>query len=310
MEKKMHHSGKIKSRWLKVSIKTDPSLVEALSDFLVGVTEAGVEILVDDQSQYITINAFLEKRNPDESQREHILEQITGYVRELAEIFQVPVPEIKSSLIEEEDWGNAWKEHFKPFAIIPGLVIKPTWEAYKAGVDEKIIEMDPGMAFGTGHHATTTLSLILLKEVLADKAAANVLDVGTGTGILGMAALLFGAQQVEGIDNDPEAIAAASENVRHNGLEERMSISLSPLSTLMGSFSIVVANIVHDVLLDLADDLNRLIAADGRLILSGILTGEQSDNIIRQFSMRGFCLKKHLQQKEWSALLLEKTAVS
>jgi len=165
------------------------------------------------------------------------------------------------------------------------------------------------MAFGTGHHATTALSLELLKGVLVKRDGASVLDVGTGTGILGMAAVLFGADRVVGIDNDPEAIAAASENVRRNGLEENMSISLTPLSTLVGSFSIVVANIIHDVLLDMAGDLDRLTAGGGRLILSGILTGEQSDNIIQQISKRGFSLTQHLQQKEWSAMLFEKMAV-
>ncbi|MDO9262848.1 MAG: 50S ribosomal protein L11 methyltransferase, partial [Desulfosalsimonadaceae bacterium] len=158
----MHQSNKVQPNWLKISVIADPVLVEALSDFLVGVMGAGVEIVVNDGALYTTINAFLEKRNPDESQIGHILEQLTEYVRELAGIFQVPVPEIVSSVIQEEDWGNTWKKHFKPFVIIPGLVIKPTWEDYRAGVDEKVIEMDPGMAFGTGHHATTALSLELL----------------------------------------------------------------------------------------------------------------------------------------------------
>jgi ribosomal protein L11 methyltransferase len=310
MEKKMSHSQKVPSCWLKVTVTSDPVLVDALSDFLVGVTGAGVEIVVDDGLSYTKINAFLEKRNPDASEIGQILEQLSGYARELADIFQVPVPEIESSVIEEEDWGTTWKTHFKPFAIIPGLVIKPTWEDYRAGMDEKIIEMDPGMAFGTGHHATTTLSLVLLRAVLQDMPAASVLDVGTGTGILGMAAALFGADRALGIDNDPEAIAAASENVRRNGLAVRMSVGLTPLSALQGPFSVVVANIIHNVLLDLSDDLERLTAAGGKLILSGILTGEQADTLIRHFSGKGFCLVTHLQKKEWSALLFEKTAVS
>jgi ribosomal protein L11 methyltransferase len=308
MEKKMSHSQKAPSCWLKVSINSNPVLVDALSDFLVGITGAGVEIVVDDALSLTKINAFLEKRNPDESETGQILVQLSGYARELAGIFQVPVPEIESSVIEDEDWGTAWKRHFKPFAIIPGLVIKPTWEDYQAGSDEKIIEMDPGMAFGTGHHATTTLSLALLRAVLLDMPAASVLDVGTGTGILGMAAVLFGADRVEGIDNDPEAIAAASENVQRNGLGGKMSVGLTPLSTLQGTFSIVVANIIHSVLLDLSDDLERLVAGGGRLILSGILTGEQADTLIKHFSDRGLCLATHLQKKEWSALLFEKTA--
>ena len=306
----MHHSKNVPSCWLKISIKADPVLAPALSDFLVGVTGAGVEMRVDDGLLYTTINAFLEKRNLDEAEREQILAQLSGHVRELADIFQVAVPEIESTLIEQEDWGVSWKVHFKPFAIIPGLVIKPTWEEYQAKENEKIIEMDPGMAFGTGHHATTTLSLELLHAVLSDTRGASVLDVGTGTGILGMAAALFGADRVLGIDNDPEAIAAATENVHRNGLEEKMSVAQTPLAALQGPFSIVVANIIHDVLLEMADDLDRLTAGHGRLILSGILTGEQAENIIQSFSQRGFLPAGHLQKHEWSALLFEKNAAT
>jgi ribosomal protein L11 methyltransferase len=309
MEKNMSHSKKVPTYWLKVTLTSDPILVEALSDFLEGITGAGVEIVVDDSLLLTQINAFLEKRNPDQSETGQILEQLTGYAREVAEIFGVPVPEIVSTVIEEEDWGTTWKEHFKPFAIIPGLVIKPTWEDYQAAGDEMIIEMDPGMAFGTGHHATTTLSLELLQNVLSDMAAASVLDVGTGTGILGMAAALFGADRVVGIDNDPEATAAASENVRLNGLEKKMSVASTPLSTMQGPFSIVVANIIHDVLLELSDDLDRLTDGGGKLIVSGILTGEQTATISKHFSDRGLYQEKHLHKKEWSALLFAKPAV-
>ena len=305
----MSHSKKIPSYWLKVTLISDPILVEALSDFLEGITGAGVEIVVDDSLLLTKINAFLEKRNPDQSETGQILEQLTGYAREVAEIFGVPVPEIISTLIEEDDWGTTWKEHFKPFAIIPGLVIKPTWEDYQAARDERVIEMDPGMAFGTGHHATTALSLELLRAVLPDMTAASVLDVGTGTGILGMAAVLFGADRVVGIDNDPEATAAASENVRLNGLEKKMSVASTPLATMQGPFSIVVANIIHDVLLELSEDLDRLTSGGGRLIVSGILTGEQTETISKHFSDRGFCQEKHLHKKEWSALLFSKTSV-
>ena len=303
----MCDSRAVKTCWMKISVNADPALVDALSDFMMGVTGAGVEIGVDDNLPYTKINAFWEKRNPEEAEMEEIVAQLTGYAQELSEIFHVSVPEIHHSIIEDQDWGTVWKEHFKPFAIIPGLVIKPTWEEYRPQEGEKVIEMDPGMAFGTGHHATTSLSLALLQTVLTDMPGASVLDVGTGTGILGMAAALFGADRVVAIDNDPDATAAASENAARNGLSEIMSVSLAPLAGLSGPFSLVVANIVHDVLLELAGDLERLTAGGGRLILSGILTGMQSQAIIDHFSARGFSLARHLQKKEWSALLLEKT---
>jgi ribosomal protein L11 methyltransferase len=162
--------------------------------------------------------------------------------------------------------------------------------------------MDPGMAFGTGHHATTSLSLDFIRETLSGKAGLRLLDVGTGTGILGMAAVLFGAEAVLGIDNDPEAVSAAEENVRRNSLQDHMQISLAPLSSLEEPYEVVVANIVHDVLISMSGDLARLTAAGGALILSGILTGEQVANIIRVFTSNGFQLSGQESRQEWSAL--------
>ncbi len=301
----MRNGNKIKQEWYKISIEADPVLVDAFGDFLVGITGVEVEISIEDEQPLTTINAFLQKNYGEEARYRDALEKISGYAKDLADIFQVPVPQIKSSIIEDQDWANSWKEHFKPFAIVPGLVIKPTWEEYQGIKDEKVIEMDPGMAFGTGHHATTSLSLELLKSSLLGTRRASVLDVGTGTGILGMAAALFGAQRVIGIDNDPEAVAAASQNIQRNGLEKKMQVLPTPLGNVQGPFSLVVANIIHNVLIDLADDLVRQVVKGGHLILSGILTGEQSEHIERFFTGRGLCLKQHLQKKEWSALLFK-----
>jgi ribosomal protein L11 methyltransferase len=303
----MHYSEEIQQTWLKISIIADPAIIEALSDYLIGVTGAAVEIGVDDTFLCSPIHAFLEQGNIDAVQTSGILEQLSEYAKELADIFQVPVPEITSSIIQEEDWGNTWKKHFRPFAIIPGLVIKPTWEEYVAGKDEQVIELDPGMVFGTGHHATTALCLELLHTILIDRSTtASVLDVGTGTGILGMAAALFGAGRVVGIDNDPEAVAAAFENINRNGLADRMTVVSTPLSILQEPFSIIVANILHDVLLDMANDLRRILVDDGDLILSGILTEKQGENIIDHFVGRGFSLISHRKKNEWSALLFKK----
>ncbi len=292
--------------WLRFSIKAHPVLVDALSDFLVGVTGAEVEIAVDDESPFITVNAFIEKQGEDDTQENHIHGQISDYVKDLADIFQVSVPPVAASIIEDQDWANTWKEYFKPFAIIPGLVIKPTWEEYCPVGGERVIEMDPGMAFGTGHHATTTLSLELVKSVLAESESKSVLDVGTGTGILGMAAVLFGAERVLGIDNDPDAVDAALSNVCRNGMEKKMSVSLTPIEEVQETYSLVVANIIHDVLIELADDLVRLTSQGGNVVLSGILTGKQSDNIKEHFCKRGLSLKRHLQKKEWSAFLFSR----
>ncbi|MGB3224516.1 MAG: 50S ribosomal protein L11 methyltransferase [Desulforhopalus sp.] len=298
---------KINNKWLKITIKTDPLLVEPISDFLEGVIEAGVETGARDELLYGTVNGYLQKSNLDQTEIDRILSQVSSYLAELAVIFGVSEPILSSTMIEEEDWGKNWKEHFKPFAIVPGLVIAPTWEEYQPTAGEAVITMDPGMAFGTGHHATTSLSLNFLRETLADSdGSLRVLDVGTGTGILGMAAVLFGAGEVLGIDNDPEAVSAAEENVHRNSLQDRMQISLAPLDSLEEPYEIVVANIVHDVLIGMADDLTRLTADGGTLILSGILAGDQVENITNVFKAKEFRLSGQGNRDEWSALCFGK----
>jgi ribosomal protein L11 methyltransferase len=249
---------------------------------------------------------YLAQADIKASDRERILAQIRSYLDDLAKIFEVPLPTVTTSEFADEDWSNNWKKHFIPFAIVPGLVIAPTWEHYLAQPGEIVIEMDPGMAFGTGHHATTSLSLALVEEVVRTGGKRRVLDVGTGTGILGMAAALFGAVEVLAIDNDPEAVAAALTNVEHNNLATAMEVSAIPLQEVIGQFSLVVANIIHDTLLEIAETLSSLTETGGALVLSGILQGQQTDNIVRCFAEKGFRLAKCEQLSEWSALLLRK----
>ncbi len=297
----------LKKKWLKITIKADPVLVEAISDFLIGIIGAGVETGAVDEDSYGTINGYVEQADPNQAVIDSILDKVSDYLAELTSLFNVTEPTLTSTIIEEEDWGKSWKEHFKPFAIVPGLVISPTWEEYRAQPGELLIEIDPGMAFGTGHHATTTLSLKCIKEVLeSSDTDQRVLDVGTGTGILGIAAALFGAVEVLGIDNDPEAVSAAKENVARNRLQKSMQVSLAPLSTLEVSYDVVVANIIHDVLVELSADLIRLTTTGGVLILSGILIGEQVESVVSLFTEAGFSLKKEVVSGEWAALMFVK----
>lgn len=295
------------NKWLKITIATDPVLVEPISDFLVGVIEAGVETGAADEPNFGILTCYVQKANPEPAEVAEIVAKISSYLIEVAAVFSVLTPQLTASLFDEEDWSSTWKEHFKPFVIVPGLVIAPTWEEYRPNPGEVVITMDPGMAFGTGHHATTSLSLELLRRTLTAGSTMRVLDVGTGTGILGMAAMLFGALGVLGIDNDPEAVAAATDNARRNVQGDRMQVSLTPLGELSGQYQIVVANIVHDVLLDLAEDLTRLTDEKGFLILSGILVGEQVVSIIKAFSGKGFTLLDAEERKEWAALRFQKS---
>ncbi len=294
-------------KWLKITIVGEPVLVDSIADFLVGVIAAGVEIGVDDHIAQTTLNAFVEKESPAQEEIDSIVAQIHSYIEELAGIFHVDSPDLSWEIVEDEDWGKSWKKHFTPFNIVPGLVIAPTWENYQADIDEQVIIMDPGMAFGTGHHATTALSLQMIMEELQNaRSGTSTLDVGTGTGILGMAASLYGAERVLGIDNDMDAVMAARENVERNNLTSVMEVSESSLADLSDTYSLVVANIIHDVLLLMAEDLKRLTTTGGKLILSGILQGQQAKNVVSAFQGVGFKLEKELQREEWTALCFNK----
>lgn len=290
-------------KWLKITIITNPALVDSISDYLVGIIGAGVEIGVDEHISLTTLNGFMSSVNPEPKEIERVVAQVENYMKDLAEIFKVEVPQLSWVVIEDEDWGKSWKKHFTPFAIVSGLVIAPTWEQYQAGKGEHVIVMDPGMAFGTGHHATTALTLQLIDEELQSSGSGkNVLDVGTGTGILGMAAALFGAEKVLGIDNDQDAVIAARENVLRNNLASVMEVNDSLLVDLEDQYTLVVANIIHDVLVQMAEDLQRLTTTGGKLILSGILHGPQARNIISIFQGCSFTLEKEKQREEWAVL--------
>lgn len=293
-------------RWLQVTVTADPALIESVSDFLIGVLDAGVESAAIDEPGFGTINGYIQAQDPNPDEVKRILEQVSSFLNELKDIFNVPAPQLTSKIIEDEDWGQNWKKHFKPFTIVPGLVIVPTWEEYQPQADEAVITMDPGMAFGTGHHATTSLTLEFIRESLAGTAGKQLLDVGTGTGILGMAGLLFNAGRVKATDNDPDAIKAAKENAIFNGMQEKMDVSLVPLAEIVETYDVVIANIVHDVLIDMADDLVRLTGKGGYLILSGLLAEKQVGNIREVFCGKGLIFAGEKKRAEWAAIRFTK----
>lgn len=295
------------SPWLAAHIKLNPVLEEALVDFLVGVMGGAVEQSVDYESSDLPLTVYFEEKDLDKQSSLALQNKLEKQLAILAEIFEVSIPEISWELIPDQDWSSNWKKHFKPFSITKGLTIVPTWEHYQPKENEQVITMDPGMAFGTGHHATTSLSLDLLRQIMSNaQKDLNVLDVGCGTGILGMGAALFGAAKVLGIDNDPEAVRVATENVDLNACGAVMEVSLTPLAQLEQSFDCIVANIIHDVLISMIGDFRRLLVQNGDLVLSGILHGKQEKNIIQRFEESGFNLIKSEQQKEWAALHFKK----
>lgn len=295
-------------QWLKITLFCPAALLEPAADLLGVLSGTGVE-QSPETALGATLNGFFQvaaQSNADAALVEEIIAQVKEQLAALFALYDQAPPELTTILLADEDWATSWQQFFKPFEIVPGLVIKPSWEAYTPDNQQVVIEMDPGMAFGTGQHASTRMALALIQEAMQQVAAPCALDVGTGTGILAMAAALFGAKQVVAIDNDPDAVRVAGENIAHNGLTETVATSTTPLAEIQGSYPLVCTNIVHDVLVEMAPDLTARTTSGGQLVLAGILRGEQEANIIAIYGQQGFVLIHRLYQDEWVSLRLQR----
>jgi ribosomal protein L11 methyltransferase len=211
------------------------------------------------------------------------------------------------SVIRNEDWANNWKVHFKPVRIGKRLVIKPTWEEYRELPGDLVIQIDPGMAFGTGAHPTTRMCLESLERICFDVSGGKlpdpVLDVGTGSGVLSIAAALLGATRITAIDIDPDAIRVTQENLELNQAEKTVTASTSSLADLEGEYGVVVANILAEELVRLSSQLTAKVLPGGWLILSGILT-EKAEFVRAGFP--GLDLVESPCEAEWSCLTFRK----
>jgi ribosomal protein L11 methyltransferase len=174
-------------------------------------------------------------------------------------------------------WRDAWKEHYKPYAIAEGLVVRPPWEPYEAKPGEKVLELEPGRAFGTGLHETTRLVARAIRAHASEVTGKLVIDVGCGSGILALAALALGAGRAVAIDNDPEAIDVTRENAERNALSDRVEASTTDVAALDLVAPLVLANIEARVLIPMAADLKKRVAPGGLLLLSGILVPQKDD---------------------------------
>jgi len=203
--------------------------------------------------------------------------------------------------VDEEDWAESWKAFFWPEKISDRIVVKPTWRDYQPKGDERVLEIDPGMAFGTGTHPTTALCIQMLETYL--KPEDRMLDVGTGSGILMIAAVLLGAAEVNGIDNDPVAVDVARQNLLLNALmADRCRVwSGNLLSGVAERYDIVVANILAEVIIALLPDISPVLLPGGRFICSGILYSQQ-DAVADRARSLGFELLVARLREEWVAM--------
>jgi len=212
------------------------------------------------------------------------------------------------SEIPDEDWSRTWKEHFKPLRIGRRFLVCPTWEPTPRDLERLIIRIDPGRAFGTGHHETTRLCLEWLEscvELESGSFRRSFLDVGTGSGILAIGAALLGFREVVGIDNDPEAIEVAAENVTLNGLSEKIRLVCATLEEAGGSFDVVISNIESKPLIRLSETIVSKVRDKGLLALSGILV-EQADEVRAEYEKKGLRLTGRKTAGEWVLLAFRK----
>jgi len=203
--------------------------------------------------------------------------------------------------LDEEDWEHSWKAYFWPQKIGRNIVVKPTWRNYHANTDEIVIELDPGMAFGTGTHPTTALCISMLENYL--KNGDSFLDVGAGSGILMIAAARLGAGKVCGVDNDQAAVKIAGRNLKLNGVESRR-FRVNPGNLVEGiqeKYDIVAANILNRVILDLLNDIRRVLNAGGVFICSGII-GKNEKQVVASMRKVGFEILEINSKDEWLAI--------
>jgi ribosomal protein L11 methyltransferase len=216
--------------------------------------------------------------------------------------------ELTVSEIPDEDWSRTWKEHFKPLQVGRRFLVTPTWEAVHCGPERLIIRIDPGRAFGTGHHESTRLCLEWLescRELDPGSARRSLLDLGTGSGILAIGAALLGFSEVVGIDNDPEAVKVAEENIMLNGLSEKIRLLCATPEGVSGSFDVVISNIESKPLIRMSETIASKVRSEGLLALSGILI-EQADEVVAEYEKRGLRPAGVKTAGEWVLLAFQK----
>jgi ribosomal protein L11 methyltransferase len=249
-----------------VAIDVDPDDADVMSATLFELGAQGVEERDD---------TTLAKGAPGKVTLVASFESHEAAIAAIAELGEELAPRLEE--IVGDAWRDAWKEHFRPFAITDSIVIRPPWQAYADKPDEQVLVLEPGRAFGTGLHETTSLVARALERRRGELGGATVLDVGCGSGILALIALTLGAARARATDVDPDAVEVTRENATRNGVDERVVADTSPVETIVERFPVVVANIEARVLIPMAAALGGRVAPGGLLVLSGILAPQADD---------------------------------
>ena len=322
--------------WHELTIHTTEEAVEMISNFLHEMGADGVSIEETgslNRERDTTYGQLYDKPFNDIPEGEAVIKGYFADVSNPGDLVAEITPRIEelrtfdidpgsytmdTRVVNEEEWANAWKQYFKPIRVSEKLTIKPTWEPYEAGPGEHIIEIDPGMAFGTGTHPTTSLCLRALESVI--QGGEEIIDVGTGSGILAIGAVKLGAKHVLALDLDPVAVTIAEENTQLNQLENEITVHLSDLlqvinrnqkdneSTPLGvtlPVQIVVANILAEVILLFIDDVYNALTEGGIYITSGIY--KNKEEVVEQALLAAnFTIIDRYREDDWVAFVARK----
>jgi ribosomal protein L11 methyltransferase len=297
--------------WIEISLEVDGEAAEAVADLLaryghqgVAIEQAGfpIEVWPDEipPADRLIIRAYF----PADARAEAARQQLREGLWHLGRLY--PMPEPTFTVIKEEDWAEAWKQHYHPLRLGRRLYIRPQWTTLPdPRPDDIVLVMDPGMAFGTGTHPTTQLCLIATEDLLAAQPALDVLDLGCGSGILGIAALKLGAAHVVALDTDELAVQATRQNAAYNDVNERLTVQQGSLEVVRHSarcFDLLLANILAKVIITLCEEgLGEVLRAGGAAVFSGLVR-EQADEVEAALRRNGLEPYRRRTQGDWVAI--------
>ncbi|MDY0020736.1 MAG: 50S ribosomal protein L11 methyltransferase [Anaerolineae bacterium] len=289
--------------WLEVSVAVAGEAAEAVAEVLSRYVPQGVAIELGNTPSVdsVIVRAYLSNDDEMEARRQKIAEALWH----LGQIWPIPEPEY--TLIPDQDWTARWKESIPILHLGQRIVIKPSWRSYTPTDGEVILELDPGMAFGTGLHPTTQLCIEALESLVQPEL--QLLDLGTGTGILALAAAKLGVQQITAVDNDAAAVTVARRNARSNGVAESIHLIHGSLEDAEGAYDLILANILAPTIISMAEkNLVGYLRPRGRLIASGILQ-EQAQEVTDVLETYGMTIIEMRQKEDWIAVVAEKATL-
>jgi ribosomal protein L11 methyltransferase len=310
----MPTSNSLSNNWLEVCVMTDPETAEAVSEVMsryapngVAIEQLALDINGADEGDAAQLESIVAVRAyvlMDESVDQK-KQQIQEGLWHLSRILPIADPTFRT--VSESDWANAWKEHYHVAHLGDRFVIKPSWREYQAKPHEIVIELDPGMAFGTGLHPTTQMCLAAIEKYLQPKM--RVLDLGTGSGILAIGAAKLGAGSILAVDIDPLSIRASLENVKANGVDQIVEVrsgSLEEAARNDATYDLIVVNILARVIIQLCEEqLGRVVRSGGLAIFAGLIDMQEL-GVREALDSQDLKVIDRLQDKDWVCLIAQK----